>query len=141
MTTADTDLPWTFTRHHPGSMHRQSTWRERALNFDRPLPLWLRVAFLAYAHHKPNGHATFAKGELLKTLNDAAGCAVKPRCLTESQLYKALAEAKDYEYLDGKSSLRCLIVPASSVTGGYGDVAPCGFCDGKKAGRRRNTVK
>jgi hypothetical protein len=119
-------------------MHRQSTWRERAMDFNRPLPLWMRVAFMGYAHHQSNGHASFAKGELFKEFSTAAGSALVPRKLSEKQLYNALADAKEYGYLDGRSSLRCLIVPPSSVCGGLNDLrAPCGYCDGRKTGRRK----
>lgn len=130
------DLPWGFTKAHPGSYHRQSTWRERALEFHRPLPLWLRIAFMAYATHRTNGHATFAEGSLLKEFNAAAEAANK-RPPGKRQLYRALTDAIEYGYLDRRSSLRCLIVPATSVCGGLGRVEdPCAYCDGRRTGRR-----
>lgn len=116
------DLPWVASLQHPGSMHRQSTWRERALDWTVKLPLWLRLSYLAFAEHKRNGHATFRENEirdeLLKT--------------DDRQLRRALANAKAYGYLDRKSSARCLIVNPTHVSMGLGSQDdPCGYC-GKK---------
>lgn len=117
-------------------MFRQSTWRERALDFARPLPLWQRLAFLGYASHRRNGHATFTKGELVALLGGAAASANKGEP-GERQIFRAMADAKEYGWLDDRSSLRCLIVPAESVSMGLGHVNdPCAYCEGKRAGRR-----
>lgn len=100
-------------------MHRQSTWRERALDPTVKLPLWLRLSYLAFAEHKANGHATFRENEirdeLLKT--------------DDRQLRRALAAAKKYGYLDSKSSARCLVVNPVHVAQGIGRWnEPCRYC-------------
>ena len=51
---------------NPWSAHYQGVWMERPQN--PVLPLWLRVAALAFGRHRVNGHANFAKGELCKLL-------------------------------------------------------------------------
>jgi len=117
------DLPWLPSLQHPGSMHRQSTWEERATDAHVPLPMWQRVAFLAYARHRGNGHAPFAEGELLTLVQKA-----QPKA-GERALWRALADAKRYGYLDDRSSLRCLVVPPTSVAQGLGHYNdPCGYC-------------
>lgn len=118
-------LPWKATLQHPGAMHRQSTWRERALDQAVKLPLWLRLSYLAFAHHRGNGHATFRKDELRGLLNT-----------DDRQLRRALADAKLYGYLDAKSSARCLIVNPTHVSQGIGHPKdPCRYC-GKSADQR-----
>lgn len=78
---------------------------------------------MAFAHHKANGHAAFKDGELGKVLGTE-----------KRQLRRALADAKAYGYLDPKSTLRCLVVPANSTYGGIGkSSAPCPHCDAKKS--------
>ncbi|APE16174.1 hypothetical protein BOH72_14065 [Mycobacterium sp. WY10] len=110
-------------------MHRQSTWRLRALAANQepkgtkksgtvpPIPLWLRLSFLAYADHESNGHANYARGKLAEELK--AG---------DRQLRRALTDAIRYGYLDSKSSLRCLRVPPGSVYKNLGTIKPCGYC-------------
>lgn len=108
------DLAWSPSLAHPGSMHRQSTWKERALDPNIPLPAWLRVAYLGLARHKANGHAIFGDGELLGLLQKA-----KPKTC-ERQLRRAISDAVKYGYLNDRSSARCLIVPPESVSNGIG---------------------
>ena len=47
---------------NPWVKHFQSAWENRVA--DDRLPLWLRVASLAYARHEANGHTNFQAGEL-----------------------------------------------------------------------------
>jgi hypothetical protein len=106
----DTTLPWAPTLQHPGSMHRQSVWRERATDGDQPLPLWLRVALLAYSRHRANGHAVFGQSGLTKELD-----------VQSTQLYRAIATAKKYKWIANESTTRCLVVPAYAVSRGIGN--------------------
>jgi hypothetical protein len=113
---------WQPTLKHPGSFHRQSIWRERALDTKQPLPKWIRLALLAYAHHRANGHANFKAGELQKELNT-----------NRRQLLRALADAVKYGWLDVRSNDRCLVVPQHAIYRGLGNHRdPCEIHDGKR---------
>jgi hypothetical protein len=47
----------------PGwARHYQNVWEARGPT--RTVPLWARIAFLAFGHHKRNGHANFQRGQL-----------------------------------------------------------------------------
>jgi hypothetical protein len=74
------------------------------------LPLWLRVALLAYSHHRANGHAVFGRRELAKELD-----------VQSSQLYRAIATAKKYKWIADESTTRCLVVPSYAVALGIGN--------------------
>jgi hypothetical protein len=103
----------------PGSQHRQSTWLARA--HDVRLPLWLRVAALAYGSHRRNGHAAFKPGWLAAVLEKPA-----------SDISKAIGRAKEYGFIDEASTARCLVVPSDKIAGGIGHPHdPCPVHDGK----------
>lgn len=92
-------------RNNPASFHYHSVWQERARDTD--LALWLRVAALAFANHKRNGHATFASGEVVKMLG-------KPK----SDVYHAIKKAIAKGWISRESKAQCLVVPPHAVTGG-----------------------
>ncbi len=100
------------------SGHYQSVWLERAK--DRTLPDWLRLAGLAFAKHKANGHANFGLGEIGRLLADVSPSGeCKP--LSKSEVSNAIKLAKDKGFIDRASCARCLVVPAHAVTGGLGN--------------------
>ena len=59
-------------RQHPGVIHFQDGWRERALDRRVPITLWLRVTFFCYGSQKKNGHAVFAEGELARVFGKSS---------------------------------------------------------------------
>ena len=80
---------------NPWAMHYQAGWRERA--DDTSLPLWLRVAALAYGRHGRNGHANFGPGEIAAILgtngtrvSDAIKLAIQHKFLHESSKARCL---------------------------------------------------
>lgn len=90
------------------------------------MPLWLRIAFLAYGSHRQNGHANFRPGELVTILG-------KPG----DQISRALRKAREKGYLARESTARCLVVPPHAVTGGLGHPNEvCAVHQGKRTGSR-----
>jgi hypothetical protein len=98
---------WVMSRDDPGSQHRQSTWLARA--HDASLPLWLRVAALAFGCHEANGHAKFPTGYLVAVLSKSS-----------AEVSRAIASAKAKGWIDKASNARCLVVPPDKVAGGIG---------------------
>jgi hypothetical protein len=101
---------------NPFAMHRQTIWMERAANHaaDPTLPLWIRVASLAFGCHRRNGHAPFRSGEIAEIL----GTPGKP--LSKTSVANAVRLAKRADWIAQESNARCLVVPPHAVTGGLG---------------------
>jgi hypothetical protein len=96
-----------MTREHPGGKHFFSYWQEHADNED--LPLWLRLAALAYCSHRKNGHATFfLNGE--STLPKQLG-------KTKRHIHNEIKNAVACGFLAEGSNSCCLIIP-DGITGG-----------------------
>lgn len=116
--------------------HYQSGWQERAAN--PRLPLWLRVAALAYGNHRANGHANFRPGEValaLSTIDVRTGEICTP---DRQAVYRAVRVATDYGWLAQDSRTTCLVVPAHAVGGGLGSAeAPCPVHQRVRASRLR----
>jgi hypothetical protein len=108
--------------------HSQEAWNQRAKNHD--LPMWLRVASLAFGHHRRNGHANFAPGDLKKILAvlDEKTGELRPN----ANVSRSIKEAVGYGLLTPASQTTCLVVVAHEVWGGsYGTAqAPCLVHDG-----------
>lgn len=109
----------------PWARHYQRPWAERAGN--PGLPLWLRVASLAYGHHLGNGHATFGAGEVRLALSsvDRDGVLRQP---ASSDVTRAIRTAVRYGWLAEGSRTRCLVVPGHAIEGGRGvgtEHVPC----------------
>lgn len=98
---------WVMNLQDPGAQHRQSTWLTRA--HDTELPLWQRVAMLAYGCHKSNGHANFEPGYL-------AGVLDKP----SAAVSRAIAKSKAKGWIGMESTARCLVVRPDTISGGLG---------------------
>lgn len=116
--------------------HYQSTWQERAGN--PRLPLWLRVAALAYGNHKANGHANFRPGEValaVSTVNPETGEITTP---DRRDVGDAVRVAVEYGWLAQGSGTTCLVVPAHAVSGGIGNAqAACPVHEKRAATRSR----
>jgi hypothetical protein len=107
------------------SRHYQHVWAERAGN--PGLPLWLRVACLAYGHHLGNGHATFGSGEVRLALSTVDGNGVLSQPAS-SDVKRAINTAVRYGWLAEGSRTRCLVVPGHAIAGGRGvgtEYVPC----------------
>lgn len=108
--------------------HYQSIWRERA--DDASLPLWLRVAALAYGTHRGNGHANFRPNGIAAILGKPA-----------DRISRAIADAKRRGWLAPESSARCLVVPPHAIRGGNGHPNEiCAVHVGKRTGRKPGAI-
>jgi hypothetical protein len=114
--------------------HYQSSWQERAAN--PRLPLWLRVAALAYGNHRANGHAVFRAGEValaVSTVDTATGEINTP---DRRDVHDAVRVAVEYGWLAQGSGTTCLVVPAHAVSGGLGNAeAACPVHEKRATGR------
>ncbi len=102
---------------NPFSFHYQGVWLGRAANPD--LPNWLRLASLAFAKHKANGHANFGAGEIAKLLGKRTPDGQR-KPLSDSAVSNAIRRAKELGFIAYESHARCLVVPPHAVTGGLG---------------------
>lgn len=117
-------------------MHRQSFWEEVAA--DRDLPLWQRVAALAFACHRANGHANFiGKNREIAFLLGRDGPSGR-ECVPANRISEAIARAKKAKWIDNESNSRCLVVPRHSIQGGLGkERDKCSVHFGKRTGGGR----
>lgn len=99
------------------AMHYQHVWTERGGHLG--LPLWLRVASLAYGAHKRNGHAVFQAGDLEVALGRPDPVTGEWKPLARQNVQRAIQTAIDYGMLAERSTARCLIVPRHAIEGGY----------------------
>lgn len=106
------------------SRHFQGPWEERA--GDPRLPLWTRVASLAFGKHRANGHASFGKGDValtLTTVDRDTGVMKRPDA---ANVRRAIRLASEYGWLSSESRSTCLVVPEWAISGGLGTAnAPC----------------
>jgi hypothetical protein len=86
-------------------------WSERARNTD--LPIWLRLAALAYSSHTKNGHATFMLA-LESTLPEVLGMTNKHPL---QQIRNEIRRAIRHGFLAEESNHLCLVLP-DGITGG-----------------------
>ncbi|SHU59108.1 Uncharacterised protein [Mycobacteroides abscessus subsp. abscessus] len=81
-------------------------------------PLWLRVACFANSRVQANGHANFAKDELVRLLG-------KPRNRVDEAIKTAIA----YAWLIPGSTRSCLIPDGAFIQNGFGSSKKiCGVC-------------
>ncbi|WP_460359489.1 hypothetical protein, partial [Mycobacterium sp. ZZG] len=73
---------------------------------------------LAFARHKANGHAIFAKGQLALLLGRPTEDGFKPA--DKSNVQRAIRAAISNKWLDPESCSECLVVPSHAVQGGLG---------------------
>ena len=104
---------------NPWAKHYQLPWENRAN--DRNLPLWLRVACLAYARHEANGHANFRRGQLSWILGTPPTGDKPFERVPRQRVIEAINRAIKFEWLDSESCTECLVVPGHAVQGGLGN--------------------
>jgi len=124
---------------NPWARHYQSAWLERTA--DAYLPLWLRVASLAFGCHRANGHARFKPGEVAMVFGtvDPDTGAIQPQ--DKHNIQRAIRAAESRGWLAEGSSSLCLVVPAHAVEGGLGhpsEECPIHLAKTKNAKRRGN---
>lgn len=125
-----------MSKDNPFSMHRQSFWEEVAA--DTELPLWQRVAALAFACHRGNGHANFIGRN--RELSFLLG---KPGrdgwdYVPANRISEAIKRAKKARWIAEESSSKCLVVPHHAITGGLGNEhEKCSVHMGKRTGQAR----
>jgi hypothetical protein len=103
---------------NPYAMHYQSVWGERAA--DPSLPLWIRLASLAFASHRANGHANFDLRELSLILGKPGEDGAW-EYVDKSAISRAIAAAKKAGWIAEESNAKCLVVPYHAITGGMGN--------------------
>lgn len=103
-------------QHNYFGMHYQAVWRERAASraANPAMPLWIRVASLAFGCHRRNGHAPFGTGDIAEIL----GTPGDP--LSKQSVTNAIRLAKNAGWIAQESTARCLVVPSHAVRGGLG---------------------
>lgn len=117
----------------PWTKHAQIEWESRAADTD--LPLWLRVACLAYGRHDANGHANFGRGEMSMILGVAQTDAAAFKPQHRSTVYNAIQTAVRRGWIAKGSGSECLVVPNHAIEGPQGNpLRPCIVC-ARKAGR------
>lgn len=96
--------------------HYQDVWQERSGN--PSLPMWLRVASLAYGCQERNGHCPLAPGDIevvLSTVDQYGQVIYTP---DRSTVNRAIRTAIAYGFIGPGSNRQCLIVPAYMAEGG-----------------------
>jgi hypothetical protein len=91
----------------------QQPWRERAE--DESLPLWLRVACVAFGYHEPNGHTPMKPGELAVKVGRVNTSTGEVRPVEKRNLQRAINAAIDKGWISKASGSLCLVVPEHAV--------------------------
>lgn len=99
----------------PWTKHAQIVWENRGA--DTRLPLWMRVACLAYGNHEANLHACYKRGDLQMILGTPATDTSPSRKALRQHVHSAIQTAVEYGWLASGSCARCLVVPAHAVEG------------------------
>jgi hypothetical protein len=95
------------------AFHSQQYWLDRALSGSAPL--WLSVAFLGYAWHTANGHATFPKGEIGRLLGVDADSGELDDPKPSNRISEAIGRAVEEGFLAAGSGARCLVMPYPGI--------------------------
>jgi hypothetical protein len=91
----------------------QQPWRERSE--DESLPLWLRVACVAFGWHEPNGHTPMKPGELAVKVGRVDTTTGEARPVDKHNLRRAINTAIDKGWISKASGSLCLVVPEHAV--------------------------
>jgi hypothetical protein len=122
--------------HNTWTRHYQIVWENRA--HDYSLPLWLRLACIAYARHEANGHANFKRGQLSWILGTPPKGDQPFKRVDRWTLSNALALAIRREWIADGSCTECLVVPGHAIEGPDGDATkPCTVHVRKQLGKKR----
>jgi hypothetical protein len=117
----------------------QSAWENRAA--DARLPLWLRVASLAYARHEANGHNNFHAGELSWILGKSSADGSDFKRRDRHTIRGAIATAVRYGFLNEDSCSTCLVVPPGTTEGPLGNPHKACQVHARKRARRSRKVE
>jgi hypothetical protein len=121
--------------HVPWAKHAQIEWDNRAA--DTTLPLWLRVACLAYGRHEANGHAVFGRGQLSLILGSPQTTTGPFKPVHRTGIRDAIRLAVRRGWLAEGSGSECLVVPPHAIEGPQGNPdRPCPIHDRKLQSRR-----
>lgn len=115
---AFSNVPWVtvspkcYITESPWLMSIQIGWEAQIYNAE--LPYWMRVYAVAMGRSEPNLHTPLETGELAKLLGHTqADGSIKP--LDRRDLHKYVNRAVDLQLLDETSSVRCLVLPSSTM--------------------------
>lgn len=100
----------------PWTAHYMDVWQSRS--GDPRLPMWLRIASLAYGGMERNGHCPLAPGDIevvLATVDPETGAVYEPR---PDNVNRAIKTAIEYGFIGEGSHRQCLIVPPYMADGG-----------------------
>jgi hypothetical protein len=105
--------------------------------FDTRLPHWMRVYAVAMARSGPNLHTPLEVGELARLLGKKqSDGSMKP--VERRDLTKYINRAVELNFLDEKSSVRCLVLPDSLAACGLpGNRKPCAYHTGQASKIKR----
>ena len=117
-------------------MSIQIGWEEQIYNTD--LPYWFRVWAVAMARSEPNLHTPLQPGELAKLLGKPqSDGTVKP--IDRRDIYRYVKQAVKMNLLDETSSVRCLVLPATTTASRRpGFRSPCGYHTGRSSKVKRS---
>lgn len=108
-----------FGARQEWAAHRQQHWLDWSGN--PSFADYLRVTFVAYGLHGPNGHAKLKQGALARHLVRKDGTVPERRTV-----WRAVQNAIELGYLDPTSKTLCLVVPNHDVQSGKdGRDEPC----------------
>ena len=86
---------------NPWARHYQSVWHERTA--DDRMPLWLRVAFLAFGSHRANGHARFKPGEIAEVFGSVDAETGEIKSKDKHEIQRAIRNAVTRGWLADRS--------------------------------------
>jgi hypothetical protein len=122
-----TESPWLISI--------QLGWEAHIANAD--LPYWARVHAVAMARSQPNLHTSLETGELAELLGrKQPDGSTKP--IDRRELNRYINRAVELNYLDETSSVRCLVLPASTIEcRRRGNRKPCAYHTGQASKVKR----
>ncbi|MGO9157834.1 hypothetical protein [Mycobacterium sp.] len=127
--------PQYYITESPWLMSIQIGWEEKIYNTD--LPYWMRVFAVAMARSEPNLHTQLQPGELASLLGKPQlDGTLKP--VDRRDLNDYVKKAVKLQLLDETSSVRCLVLPASTAAcrrRGYNK--PCQYHTGESSKIKR----
>jgi hypothetical protein len=130
-----TVAPKYYVTESPWVMSIQIGWEEQIYNTD--LPYWMRVFAVAMARSEPNLHTQLQPGELARLLGKPQPDG-KLKPVDRRDLNEYVKKAVELQLLDETSSVRCLVLPASTAAcrrRGYNK--PCQYHTGKSSNIKR----
>jgi hypothetical protein len=123
--------PRYYITESPWLISIQIGWEEQIYN--RKLPYWMRTYAVAMARSEPNLHTQLQPGELAKLLGTPQpDGTVKP--VDRRDLSEYVKRAVEMNLLDETSSVRCLVLPATTTANRRpGFNSACSYHSGKSS--------